>query len=455
MDNRRGPGSSDPSRYVPELGTDTVPVKLVELQSVGTRRQRGTLPFFLVGIAVVAVVAFALGGSLSKAPLASANPTSAAVLPSISAAAATPTATARRTVTAPTLSPTPTPAPTFPWTWTRSELSAGTSIAGVWGVDDRVLRLEKRNEDEDNRHVWQVGTLSDDGAWRSFPAPLAVANLFGGTVFDGRVWFLAEVDGITEADRTWQLVNTATGETWDSHGVSDGLAPVSAVSFLQRFEGVWVASVYGYEGAGSHLVWSSGGRSWHSAELPKFTGNVEFWEVGQIGDRLLTVAREFRSCDDVETLLLKSADGKAWERSPLPMPKGRAAFQLSCNLDACVVPIDPLDEDRTEREVLVSSNGRDWSAVMLDLPMLDEGLTMRFIQPVGSEFVAIAGNSGFALLSADGRDWIPVQVMPPDRVEWLGGLAVAGDVVVGYAPSQAADTTDAIWQGSLSEMRKG
>ena len=84
MDNRRGPGSSDPSRYVPELGTDTVPVKLVELQSVGTRRQRGTLPFFLVGIAVVAVVAFALGGSLSKAPVASANPTSAAVLPSIS-----------------------------------------------------------------------------------------------------------------------------------------------------------------------------------------------------------------------------------------------------------------------------------------------------------------------------------------------------------------------------------
>ena len=159
--------------------------------------------------------------------------------------------------------------------------------------------------------------------------------------------------------------------------------------------------------------------------------------------------------DDVETLLLTSADGKAWERSPLPMPKGRAVFHLSCNLDACVVPIDPLDEDRTEREVLVSSNGRDWSAVMLDLPMLDEGLTMRFIQPVGSEFVAIAGNSGFALLSADGRDWIPVQVMPPDRVEWLGGLAVAGDVVVGYAPSQAADTTDAIWQGSLSEMRKG
>ena len=81
MDNRRGPGSSDPSRYVPELGTDTVPVKLVELQSVGTRRQRGTLPFFLGGIAVVAVVAFALGGSLSKAPVASANPTSAAVLP--------------------------------------------------------------------------------------------------------------------------------------------------------------------------------------------------------------------------------------------------------------------------------------------------------------------------------------------------------------------------------------
>ena len=452
MTDRRG---DRPERYVSDVGTDTVPVNLVEIQTVGTSRRRSPLPLFLVGMAVVAIIAFALGGSLAPAPDSSPSPTTGAAVGTATAAPATPTPRPRYTMNLPTPTAAPTPAPTFPWTWARSELRAGTQVEGIWGTDDRVLMLERLPRDDDDRSDWRVSTLVDGGAWRSFAVPPAIADLFGGSVVDDRLWFVARVEGITDSDTSWQLVSTNSGENWASDGVSDGLGPVDFVPFLRHFRETWVASVQGFEGSYARMLWSDDGPSWHFAELPEFVGNVELWEAAELDDRMLLLGREFRSFDDVETFVLTSTDGKVWKRLPVPLLDGRFAFQLSCSADACIIPLEALEEDRTKREILVTSNGLDWSSVTLDLPMLEPGSTLRSIRPVGGGFVATGGSSGFAFLSPDGREWMPVQVMPADRLEYVSQLAISGDLVVGYAESQDSSFPDSIWQGSLSEMRKG
>jgi hypothetical protein len=439
----------------PEIGTETVPVNLVELQAVGRTRRPSPLPLFLIGMAVVAIIAFALGGSLATPPAASPGPSTVAAIATGTAAAGTPTPRPRSTMNLPTAAPTPTPAPTFPWTWVRSELRPGTSVAGIWGAGDRILLLEQLPRDNEDRYDWQVETLVAGGAWQSFSAPPAIAELFGGSVIDDRLWFIARVEGVTDADTSWQLVSTETGESWETHGATEGLGPVAAVSFLRQFRGVWMANVWGHEGSDARMLWSADGRIWHVARLPEFGGTFEFWDAGAIGDRMLLLGREFRSFEDVETFVLTSTDGKVWKRSPAPLPEGALARQLSCSVDVCVIPVDPLEQDGTRRVVLRTSNGLDWSGITLDLPMLAPASTIQSIRPAGRGFVAGGGQSGFAFLSADGRDWLAVQVMPADRLEYLDVLAVGGDLVVGHAPSQDSSVPDAIWQGSLSEMRKG
>jgi hypothetical protein len=415
------------------------------------------MPLFLVGVTIVGIIAFALGGSLGKGPTpsptvvdaAAASPTTG---PSL---AITPSLRPRYTMNLPTTPPTPTPAPTFPWTWARSEFGGelGSLFRGVWGVDDRVLLLRGIPNDFDDSFDWQVSSLDEVGAWQSFPAPTAIHELSGGTVIDGRLWFVAKVGGVTEDDASWQLVSVSRGLDWDSLGPAEGLGPVGFASFIGRVGGTWVTNVWGYEGSGSRLLWSGGGRNWHFATLPEFTGDLELWDAASLGNRMLILGREVRSPEDVETFVLTSTDGRTWARTSFGIPNGHWVLELACSSATCVAPVLPQEEDGTRRKVLVSTDGLDWSGVTIDLPMLDPGETIQTVRPTGRSFLAMAGNSGFALESPDGRDWTAVPVMPADRIEWMTDLAVAGDLVVGYAESQ--DSSPAmIWLGSLLQMQK-
>jgi hypothetical protein len=455
MDNRRASDARE-THPKPELGTETVPVELVELQPVGSSG-RGLRPKAFLAIGAVGIVAFATIVGIGRPP----TPTPLPSAPQIGLASASPVVTAtappstfRPTAVPPTARPTPTP----PWQWTRSDFLAelNPSIDGIWGVNDRILALVRRYDPDEDRDSWSIARQSEANDWELLPAPPAIDDFSAGTVVDGRLWFFARVSGITAADTTWRLVSTADGETWESLGNADGLPPFDGASILARTGDSWVIVTSGDGGEGASnaaISWSVDGRHWTPADVPELRANVGYTQPASIGDATVMLGFDFDTPEDTGWFVLRSTDGRTWRRSSFVAPSASAARDLACDDNLCIITVEPFGLISSARQtLLVSADGDEWAEVAANVPYNDPDSLIGRLATTATGFIALSGSPAKALLSTDGISWRAVEVLPPDARDYISELALAGDRIVGLVPRQSSDEPNRIWVGSLAAM---
>lgn len=463
MDNRAGRRDSRPERYVSEVGTDTVPVKLVELQSVGSRK-RSSMPLFLVSLVVVGLVAFALGGSMATPPPQPSASTAPVAIASPSTAAASPIASASR---APSRSPRPTidvtPPPTpAPWAWSRDDLP-GNSLypLGIWQVGSRLLvQLVNWNGPEAGVPLL-FGSWTEQEGWQLNVPGSAVVWLAGGTVVDGRLWFLAGVGGVSQNDMTYQLVSTVDGNDWEALGKVKGLDRIDGLAFLRRFNGLWVAGMYHSEGrccdGGGQAIdifSSTDGVHWTKAALPELGGTIAELRAATFRGALVVEA-SVGSFSGFSGALLRSTDGTTWRRIDIPNSSSEdAPTGFACNADRCVVSTARLfcscpDVTAT---AFTWAGGDRWSTS--DMRVEDSSVdddSIRSLTAFDGGFIAVAGASGDAIVSSDGEAWTAMRVMPLGVSEAINGIVIRDDAI--YAIGETFDSSPAgFWTGSLSAL---
>jgi hypothetical protein len=464
MDNRTGRRNREPARYVSEVGTDTVPVNLVEIQSVGGRSQRSPLPLFLVSLAVVAIIAFALGGSMatpaplptaSAAPVAVSSPSSMAPVPSPSGSPR-PSATPRVT---PLVTPSPTPAP---WAWT-GEAVPGNPLkpTGIWTIDGQVFVPEISWEPANGGAAAVVARKTPRGDWDLSPMGPAVTWTSTGTKVNGRIWLVARVAGVSQDDFTWELVSSDDGATWESLGPIKGLDQLDGFTSLTRIGGLWVGSALYVTGPcctggeyGLHLVWSADGVHWTPADLPKLDAAISFVDVASYGDSLVVIATLGSEIRPAPTVL-RSRDGKTWRFvDGHGFQKGDEVYGLSCSDAACAVitarPFCDCLENGPTAHMLTGTSA--WNAYDLDLPdstLQDDSL--RSLMAIDRGFIAVAGSSGQAVVSLDGSSWSVFDVIPLARSQPIAGLARLGESILAVTISMD-DSPSVLWTGDLTAL---
>jgi hypothetical protein len=455
MDNRRASDARE-TRPKPELGTETVPVELVELQPVGLSG-RGLRPNAFLAIALIGIVAFAaiVGKTLIPAPSPT-TPVIALASPSPAASAGTPTI--GPTTFKPTAAP-PTPRPTSPpaWQWKRSDFlpELNPSVEGVWGVNGRILALISRYDPDVDRASWSIARLTEPNEWELLAAPSAIDQFFAGTVVDDRLWFFARVGGITAADTTWRLVSTADGETWESLGNADGLPPFDGASILARTGDSWVivTSRDGGEGASNAAIsWSADGRHWTPADVPELRANVGYRQAASMGDTAVLLGFEFDDPEFADSFVLRSTDGRTWQRSGLDPPSSGSPRELACNGRLCIITLEPPSDLSTGQTLMESADGDHWVEVVVEVPYNGPDSVIGRLETTPTGFIALSGSPAKALLSTDGISWRAVEVLPPDARDYISELALAGDRIVGLVPWQSSDEPNRIWVGSLAAM---
>ncbi len=457
MDNRRAPGSSDPSRYVSEVGTDTVPVSLVEIQSVVGRKRR-PMPVFLVSLAAVAIVAFALGASFAASP--SPSPTAAALsspIATASARLATASPRPRYTMQLPTAVPiTPTPTNPFAWTWNRTEFLPGEPfvVTGMWGAGQRIVALGWRPGESD-RSVWTSAILEpeDPESWQLRPVPQAISELHGVSVIDDRLWALAQVEGVG-ADPTWQLVSTQDGLQWSSSGPIRSMRHPELATFIARTKSAWVVGTNGDTGIGGadgHLWRSTDGIAWREAALPPLPGPADVVGAATLGDKVLVLGRSIVQFPDVTWFVLLSSDGATWRRSDFTLSEDDGPTSLACLEELCLTIANPYADAPGPPEVLTSYDGLHWTSAALDLGIGGEGDAISHLIRTDVGFIGSVAGTGQVIRSFDGKDWDLIPVMPPDRAEYLNELATGGNTVVGYVEGDS-DVPSGVWTGVLAAL---
>ena len=460
----------DPRDRAPraEVGTDTVPVNLVELQSVARKKRGGGGSMVVLAVALVALGVFAgmvLTGRPFEPepsptpPVAVASPSLAATAPVVVLPTASPVRTTR---------PSPTPAPPGePWEWVRTDLPGdGLRAAGIWAVDGAFMVLGEQVTAFGSRTGWVLARLEPGQVWRLQGAPPAIDGFYGGTVIDDRLWFLARVVGVTPDDVSWQLVSTSDSHEWESLGESQGLESVGDPEFLARIGDTWVTAAMEFgEGPcctggdpATRIFWSGDGVSWAGAELPELPGEIMFGSTraGVVGDTMI-VAGLMASGQDQVPFVLRSSNGRTWRLANVPFatPNPRLITGLACDGLVCVITTArPLCncEPKDDARAYVSPDGREWRSNSLPIPdsaVPDDGL--RNLISTGAGFLAVAGESGNALLSRNGEEWGAVAVMPLALSRHLVGIAVSGDIVLGVAET-FNDRPNGIWEGSLTLM---
>lgn len=454
MDNRTGRRNREQARDVPELGTDTVPVNLVELQRVGGRN-RSPMPLFLVGIAIAAIVAFAAGASLARPrPEASPSPAPVALASDGAATAITQPASLGPSPgpsSTPRVTPRLTPAPTrAPWAWTRTDIPTdGLMPQRIWTLDDRVVVLLNGFKEGVHRDLWQIALFSD-GDWSTETISPAITWLFGGTVVDGRVWFLASVAGAVEGnDVTWQLVST-DGQAWEALPPVRGLDELNGFDFLARIDGRWVAAARQHgiccDGGGQtlELVWSRDGVEWNVADVPTLPAEVSDFRAAVRGGEMVVVS-------DVADLahrwaVLTSTSGRTWQQVKTPLTRFDEMTALACNASICVIT--------TSRDTAVVLDGAN-GAASYDIPIPRSSVSDVGLRPLiatSSGFIAMSGDSGNALVSRDGAEWFDFEVMPLGLSRPVIDMAVEGDTILAIDDSFGAGAYS-LWRGSLPELR--
>ena len=435
-----------------EPETETIPVELVELETVG-QRPGGRTP------RVVAAVALVVGAALAAVLLLS-RPSSVTPQPTWSAPVATalPSAVAVIPTVLPTPSARPTPIPTAPppWQWTSegfgSDLQQTPGDDGAWGVGDRVLvSTYLPNTELDSLGLAMTRVTADET--RAFVVPPAIERLTGGTAIGNGVSFLARVSGVAPARTRLQLVSTADGETWHSFGDAQGLDAAGGASFVGRLGGTWVVGAWRATdgGAGAptpaDLMWSGDGARWQAATVPTLPGTVYFDRAGMLGKTMVVLAYGWVDFDHITTAILLSDDGKTWRKVPMPLPVGTSIHDLVCGERGCVLMADEDDaEGSSTRSLWLSTDGTSWTDVDIGLSAV-EAAQIDNVVATSTGFMATASLASAVLLSNDGRSWWQVKVLPPARAGSFRYLVSAQDLVVGID-----DVLGLIWRGSLASM---
>jgi hypothetical protein len=458
MDTRRRRDQAEGGSK-PEVSTDTVPVELVELRQVGPRGRgvgrKAFVALTAVGVVVIAVL-LANGRPAHPTPSPSAPLIGLATTqPTLSVATPTTRPSQFRSTPAP---PTAEPTAPPPWQWTRSDFlpDLNPSLEGTWAVNGRVLSLIRRIDANGDLETWSLASLGESNAWEVLPAPPAIIGLSAGTVIDGRLWFFAQVGGVTAADTTWRLVSTADGASWESLGAADGLPPFDGASLLARTNGTWVIVTEGNQGVGASnaaISWSADGQHWKAADVPQLRANVGFTQMASIGGAVVILGFDFDSPEATTWIVLRSTDGRTWRQSSFKSPLSRSPRDLACGDHVCLITLEPFDLiSSTQQALMMSADGDSWAEVDSNVPYTSADSIIRLVTPTATGFIAMTGYSGQALLSTDGVAWRTLDVLPPGAPDLISELAIAGDVVVAMAPRQSSEEPNRFWVGSLATM---
>ncbi len=459
MDTRRSPGQGTDGRAGHELGTDTVPVELVDLQPVGgSGGGRASRAPLVAGIVVIAIVGLIVVGGQLLLPPSTPSPSvvvppSATPTPPVAVTTPRPSPTPRQTVV-----PTPRPTPPPAWQWTQSlyDLDSGISDEGAWGVGDAVLVPSYLYSNYAEGFAWGIARITDHDM-NVFEAPPAITELWGSSVIGGRLWFLARVTGVTEEQATWQFVSTADGRSWESLGPASGLDQLAAAAFVRRVGGTWVAWFWlkGDGGIGAptpaSLMWSTDGVQWRVADVPDGPGVLQVRGVGQLGDSLIIVGSRWESFEAQSYVVLRSTDGRSWHESSLQVPSWGRPDELVCADGQCLITVPPIDDEESlpNQVLLRSTDGVTWDMVASDIPYDGPDAGLRDLQVTTTGFIATTYSSPTVWLSEDGRSWWNVEVLPPGAASYFKHLAVSGDMVVGLVEGASSDEPNWIWRGSL------
>ncbi len=419
----------------------------------GTRRASvsPTAVLFALAFGIVGYVAgLATGGPSGPSPAPSAAATVVAIVPSPSLA-----------TRAPTFPPTSQPADPPRWAWERVvvPLDENLQVESVWGLQDRVLGVASYWGDS-----FYLPTLSGT-SWQLASAPSAVEALWGGTVVDDRVWFLASVSGLRRSEISLRLFGTDgdVNGNWRSFKPSD-LRPGEPIRFLSHIDGTWVVAYVGQGGdieigSPQYLAWSRDGVHWLPARAPSLRG-VDPFDVTFISAaatlELIVVHASVRRSGSSDNVLLVSEDGVEWREVAAPGQLDWHA-DLACTDTMCVLTPFALSDEPLPLPIpiaWVSTDGTSWREAETLLSVDAPGPGIAHVVAGGHGFVGVeGGRSRFAWMSSpDGRTWRRLEVLPDDLSVPVVDFAVGGGYAV--ALEQGPDVEpQGSWVGSLAGMQ--
>jgi hypothetical protein len=401
-----------------------------------------------VGIVVLAALSGYAAGFVTTRPGApSPSPSTAAIAPS-----ATPTRTRPPSTGTPAPSQTPTPTATPPGAWVRAEFQLGErlQVEQIYGLEDRIVGLAATEE------AFYIPTLLTPGGWSLSWVPSAISFYRAGAVFDGRLWFVAQVTGVVPEDVTWQLVSTTGDENsdWQSLGPTRGLIELPTPSdfdegtvwALGRLRDTWAAIVWLdgniNEGITEQAIrWSRNGARWSDATVPELEDRVTFVDIDATRDVMLVRAGGGTEERPVHFVLV-SRDGITWRRGSFPTTIDDA-YDLACSPTTCVLTGIGLWADMPL--AWVSEDGRTWTASETKMPDPTAPKGLRHVVATEAGFVALEEETNRVWASTpDGMRWQAFEVIPSDLEAPIVGLAAGGGMVAALEGLYR----DGVWQGS-------
>ncbi|HUQ43327.1 MAG TPA: hypothetical protein VM451_02795 [Candidatus Limnocylindria bacterium] len=445
-DTRRATDSSDPAE---PRGDD---VELVEL-TAPSRDPRQLAPGTIwLAIVLVGLIGFGAGFAVSRGtpaePSSTMPPVAAASneptgSPAIASIAAGPTPRV-----APTPEPTRSPGPTE-WVPYAMNLTTDTELMDLWTLDGQFV-LPAKTYGPEGAASYVLLESTTGRTWVPTFVPTAIQELQAGNLIDGRLWFIARVEGV--ANSTVELVSTDGRGDWQTLGPSDGLdLDNGGATVLARASDRWVVSTWSYPCCGGEgdvaleIRTSPDGVHWSTSEAPA-SGQESIYASFTLGG---TLGLAGVKGGDVEpsSFFLTTRNGKAWTRTDLPFETVGQIFDTACSETLCV-GIGSRQELGVYLPTMVTwSKGSDW--VLADgegLPSLARITTTPF------GFVGLDERATTAWLSSDGIEWHDVDVIVEAGGHYPFQLAVNDEYVAAVGVRDMGSTYIS-WAGNLAAPR--
>jgi hypothetical protein len=454
MDNRRyaRPTSRDSRRIddaidVEPPGTE---VEIVELSAPAPRRPPSPNTIW-AAIVVVGLIGFAAGFAWprdsSGDPAASGIPVAGASQP---VTGQTPGASEGTPTGPPSARPSPRPTRTpGPAEWRPYDLnmSTDTEILDVVSFDGQFV-MPVRTYDSDGQQAYSLLESMTGQAWTPTPVPAAIRELQAGAVIDGRLWFIARVEGVSQA--TFELISTDARGDWQSLGPTEGLGIESGGAvLLARVADRWIVSTYQYDTDGGlerqDVRTSSDGVTWSNADVPKDP------EEGMHGsfsiDGTLGLLGVTNDDTDPSSFVLTTRDGKQWTRADLEPETNGHIYDVRCTEVVCLGLGTREEVGAYLPTIATSSNGTDWVPVESDdLPELST------VTVVPGGFLGLDGRSRTAWVSSDGIDWQGVVVIPDDTGAHYVFRLAANQEFVAAIGARDGGSSLVSWAGTLDAL---